>query len=80
MKIHCVLLSHELLTTKFILHINLHTLFIIYCKTKFKYPKIINIQQIHQEIHAKQFLFILFKLFSIGDSFKFEATQETRLI
>ena len=27
---------------------------------KFKYPKIIKIQQVHQEIHAKQFLFYLF--------------------
>ena len=47
---------------------------------KFKYPKIIKIQQVHQEIHTKQFFIILFKLFSIGDSFKFNATQETRLI
>ena len=45
-----------------------------------KYPKIINIQLVHQEIHAKQFCIILFKLFSIGDSFKFKSTQETRLI
>ena len=40
----------------------------------------IKIQEVHQEIHAKQFLFYLFILFSIGDSFKFNATQETRLI
>ena len=46
----------------------------------FKNAKIIKIQQVHQEIHAKQFLIILFKLFSIGDSFKFNATQQTRLI
>ena len=26
------------------------------------------------------FYFVLFKLFSIGDSFKFKATQETQLI
>ena len=42
---------------------------------KFKYPKIIKIQQVHQEMHAKQFFIILFKLFSIGDSFKFKATR-----
>ena len=42
---------------------------------KFKYPKIIRIQRVHQEIHAKQFFIILFKLFSNGDSFKFKATQ-----
>ena len=41
---------------------------------KFKYPKIIKIQQVHQEIHAKQFFIILFKLFSIGDSFKSKVT------
>ena len=46
---------------------------------KFKYPKIIKIIQVHQEIHAKKIV-ISFKLFSIGDSFKFNATQEKRLI
>ena len=40
----------------------------------------VKIQQVHQEIHAKQFIIILFNLFSIGNSFKFKATQETRLI
>ena len=38
------------------------------------------IQQVHQKLQAKNFLFYLFKLFSIGDSFKFNATQETGLI
>ena len=34
-----------------------------------------------QKFTTHQFTyFILFKLFSIGDSFKFKATQETRLI
>ena len=42
---------------------------------KFKYPKIIKIQQVHQNIHTKQFFIILFKLFSIGDSFKLKATR-----
>ena len=52
------------------------TYFIYYLfQDKFKYPKIIKIQQVHQEIHAIQFFIILFKLFSIGDSFKFNATQ-----
>ena len=48
----------------------------------FKNAKMVKIQQVHQQIHAKQFVtpIILFKLFSIGDSFKFKATQETRLI
>ena len=57
------------------------TYFIYYLvQDKFKYPKIIKIQQVHQEIHAIQFFIILFILSSIGDSFKFNATQETRLI
>ena len=38
------------------------------------------IQQVHQKLQAKQFFIISFKLFSIGDSCKFKATQETRLI
>ena len=38
------------------------------------------IQQVHQKIHAKQFSIIFFKLFSIGNSFEFKATPETRLI
>ena len=57
------------------------TYFIYYVfQDKFKYPKIIKIQQVHQEIQAKQFFYFIFKLLSIGDSFKFKATQETRLI
>ena len=32
---------------------------------KFKNPRIIKIQQVHQKIHTKQFFIILFKLFSI---------------
>ena len=47
---------------------------------KFKYPKMMSIQQVHQKLQAKQLFFILFKLFSIGNSYKFQATQETRLI
>ena len=40
-KIHCVLLSHELLSTstKIILHINLHILVIIYFKTNLNIQK-----------------------------------------
>ena len=57
------------------------TYFIYYLfQDKFKYPKMMKIQQVHQKLQAKQFLFNICKLFSIGDSYKFEATQETRLI
>ena len=56
------------------------TYFIYYLfQNIFKY-KMMLIQQVHHKIHAKQFLFYLFRLFSIGDSCKFKATQTTRLI
>ena len=40
------------------------TYFIYYSylfKDKFKYPLIVKIQQVHQEIHAKQFFIVIFK-------------------
>ena len=40
---------------------------------KFKDPKIIKIQQVHQKIHTKQFLLFYFNCFS----FEFNVTQET---
>ena len=43
---------------------------------KFKNEKIMKIQEVHQELHEKQFFIIILKLFSIGDSFEFNATQE----
>ena len=57
--------------------INQFTYFIYYLfQDKFKNPKIIKIQQVHQKIHTKQYLF---KLFSISNSFEFKATREVRL-
>ena len=45
------------------------TCFIYYLfQDKFKYPKIIKIQQVHLQ---NNFYYFSFKLFSIGDSFKF---------
>ena len=56
------------------------TYFIYYLfQDNFRNAKVIKIQEVHQEIHAKQFIY-LFQLFSIGDSFKFKTTRETRLI
>ena len=50
------------------------TYFLYYLfQDKFKNAKIIKIQDIHQKIHTKNFA-ILFKLFSIGDSFEFNVT------
>ena len=53
---------------------------ILLFQDNFKNAKMMKIQQLHQEIHAKQLFIILFKLFSIGDSYKFNANQETRQI
>ena len=74
-EILCVLLSHELFSPK-IYYISIYTFFILFIQDKFKNPKIIIIQQVHQKMHTKQF-FILYKLFSICNSFEFKATQET---
>ena len=53
------------------------TYFIYYLfQDNFKNAKSIKIQQVHHEIHTKLFFLILFKLFSIGDSFKSKANQE----
>ena len=58
------------------------TYFIYYLfQDKFKYTKNdVNPTSTSEKLQAKQFLFTLFKVFSIGDSYKFDATQETRLI
>ena len=44
---------------------------------KFKNPRMMKIEQVHQKLQAKQFLFYSFKLFSICNLFEFKATQET---
>ena len=50
------------------------TYFIYYLfQEKFRYPKIIKIQQVHQSYKQTIFI-ILFKLFSIGNSCEFKAT------
>ena len=52
------------------------TYFIYYLfQDNFKNAKIIRIQQVHQKIHEKTTSIIVFKLFSIGDSFEFNATE-----
>ena len=72
-KIHCVLLSHELLSTK-IYYASIYISYILFISRQFQKCKIMKIQEVHQKIHTKQFFIILFKLFSIGDSFEFKAT------
>ena len=56
------------------------TYFIYYLfQDNFKNAKMVKIQQVHQNLllQAKTVFIILFKWFSIGDSFEFKVTQET---
>ena len=48
----CVLLSHDLLYTRFILHIHLHILLFFYHGVT-KDPKMTLIRYLHQKIHTK---------------------------
>ena len=64
---------------KNILQINLHILFIIYFMTISKMKNYQNPTSTSKDT-CKTIFIILFKLFSIGNSFKFKATQEMRQI
>ena len=72
-KIHCVLLSHDLLSTK-IYYTSIYIFYLLVISRQVQKSKIIKIQQVHQKIHTKQFI-ILFKLFSICNSIEFKATR-----
>ena len=54
-KILCVLLSHELLSTKYTTYQSTYVIYYLF-QDKFKNPKIMKIQQVHQKLHTKQFL------------------------
>ena len=64
-KIHCVLLSHELLSTK-IYYKSIYIFYLLLFQEKFGYPKIIKIQQVHQKIHTKQFLLFYLNCFLLA--------------
>ena len=53
-KILCVLYSHELWSTKNILHQYIYYIYYSYLD-KFKNSRIIKIHQVHQKLQAKQF-------------------------
>ena len=64
---------------KFTTHQFTYSIYYLF-QDKFKYPKNdVNPTSTSQDT-CKTIFIILFKLFSIGDSFKFKATQQTRLI
>ena len=78
-KIHCVLLSHELLSTK-INYTSIYIFYILFITGQFQKSKNdVNPTSTSKDT-CKTIFINLFKLFSIGDSFKFKATQEMRLI
>ena len=78
-KIHCVLLSHELLPTK-IYYTSVYIFYLLFISRQIQISKNYYNPTSTSGDTCKTILLILFKLFSIRDSYKFEATQETRLI
>ena len=69
LKIHCFLLAHELLSTKIYYTSSICTLYILFISRqiqKSKNPKIFKIQQVHQEIHTKQFLLFYLNCFPLA--------------
>ena len=70
------MLSHELMSKKYTTHQFTYFIYDLF-QDKFKNPKIMKIQEIHQKLQAKQCFFILFKMFSICNSFEFKATRGT---
>ena len=78
-KIHCVLLSHELLPTK-IYYTSIYIFYLLFISRQIYTSKSdVNPTGTSGDT-CKTIFIILFKLFSIDYSFKFNATQETRLI
>ena len=75
-KIHCVLLSHEFLSTN-IYYTSIYIFYYYSFQDNFKNPKN-NVNPTSASGDTHKTIFII--LFFIGDSFKFKVTQETRLI
>ena len=77
-KIHCVLSSQELLSTK-IYYTSIYIFYLLFISRQIQKSKNdVNPTSTSGDTYKTIFI-ILVKLFSIGDSFKFKATQETRL-
>ena len=78
-KIHCVLLSHELLSTK-IYYTSIYIFYILFVSRQVQNSKNDKNPTNTSKDTCKTIFIILFKLFSIGDSFEFNVTREMRLI
>ena len=75
----CVLLSHELLSTK-IYYISIYIFYILFVSRHIQKSKNSDNPTSTPKVTYKTIFIILFKLFSICNSSKFKATHETRLI
>ena len=72
-KIHCVLLSHELLSTK-IYYTSIYIFYLVFIARQVqKYKNDENPTSTSEDTYKTIFI-ILFELFSIGNSFEFKAT------
>ena len=77
-KIHCVLLSHELLSTE-IYYSSIFIFYILFISRQIQKSKNYQNPTSTSKDTYKTIFKILFKLFSIGDSLEFKATREMRL-
>ena len=75
-KIHCVLISHELLSKK-IYYTSIYIFYLLLISRQIQKPKNYQNPTSTSKDTCKTIFIILFKLSSIGDSFEFEATRET---
>ena len=64
-KIHCVLLSYELLSTK-IYYTSIYIFYLLFIGRISKIRKMMKIQEVHQKIHAKQFLLLYLNCFLLA--------------
>ena len=78
-KILCVLLSHELLSTK-IYYTSICLKFLLVIPRQFQKSKNYQNPTSTSKDTSKTLFIILLTLFSIGNSFKFKGTREMRLI
>ena len=78
-KIHCVLLSHELLSTK-IYYTSIYTLCILFKSRQVQESKNNQDATSTSKVTSKTNFIILLNLFSIRNTFDFEVTREMRLI
>ena len=78
-KIHCVLLSYELLSAK-IYYTSIYIFYLLFIGRQFLKSKNDENPRSTSKDTCKTIFIILIELYSIGDSFKFKATQQTRLI